>query len=201
MNIVFSRPIISDIQPKNGRVISQACDVSDAAAVTELFARCRRELGPIDWLVNNAAIARRTPLGQITEQQWDEVLGINLKGPMLCAQAALPDLIDRKGRIVNVSSISGTLGTPQQSAYNASKWGLNGLTMCWADELKAQGLKVEERAFTVEEAYEAREAFVTSASQIVMPVVSIDGRSVGNGAPGLLTSALRREYHQHAEIA
>ena len=64
--------------PKNGRVISQACDVSDAAAVTELFARCRRELGPIDWLVNNAAIARSTPLGQITEQQWDEVLGINL---------------------------------------------------------------------------------------------------------------------------
>ena len=69
------------------------------------------------------------------------------------------------------------------------------------DELNAQGLKVEERAFTVAEAYEAREAFVTSASQIVMPVVSIDGRPVGNGAPGLLTSALRRDYHQHAEIA
>jgi D-alanine transaminase len=69
------------------------------------------------------------------------------------------------------------------------------------DELKAQGLKFEERAFSVAEAYEAREAFVTSASQIVMPVISIDGRPVGNGAPGLLTSALRRDYHQHAEIA
>jgi len=69
------------------------------------------------------------------------------------------------------------------------------------DELKAQGLKVEERAFTVEEAYGAREAFVTSASQIVMPVVSIDGRPVGNGAPGLITTSLRRDYHQHAEIA
>jgi D-alanine transaminase len=69
------------------------------------------------------------------------------------------------------------------------------------DELKAQGLKVEERAFTVEEAYAAREAFVTSASQIVMPVVSIDGRPVGNGAPGLITSGLRRDYHEHAEIA
>jgi D-alanine transaminase len=68
------------------------------------------------------------------------------------------------------------------------------------DALKAQGLKVEERAFTVEEAYAAREAFVTSASQIVMPVVSIDGRPVGNGAPGLVTSGLRRDYHQHAEI-
>jgi D-alanine transaminase len=69
------------------------------------------------------------------------------------------------------------------------------------DELRAQGLKVEERAFTVEEAYAAREAFVTSASQIVMPVVSIDGRPVGNGAPGLVTGSLRRDYHQHAEIA
>jgi D-alanine transaminase len=69
------------------------------------------------------------------------------------------------------------------------------------DELKAQGLKVEERPFTVEEAYTAREAFVTSASQIVMPVVSIDGRPVGNGAPGLITSSLRRDYHRHAEIA
>jgi D-alanine transaminase len=68
------------------------------------------------------------------------------------------------------------------------------------DELKAQGIKVEERAFTVEEAYAAREAFVTSASQIVMPVVSIDGKPVGNGAPGLITSALRRDYHRHAEI-
>jgi len=69
------------------------------------------------------------------------------------------------------------------------------------DERKAQGIKVEERAFTVEEAYAAREAFVTSASQIVMPVVSIDGKPVGNGAPGLITSGLRRDYHRHAEIA
>ena len=58
----------------------------------------------------------------------------------------------------------------------------------------------EERAFTVEEAYAAREAFVTSASQVVLPVVSIDGRPVGNGAPGLIAMALRRDYHRHADI-
>jgi D-alanine transaminase len=68
------------------------------------------------------------------------------------------------------------------------------------DVVKAQGLKFEERPFTVEEAYAAREAVVTSASQIVMPVVSIDGRPVGNGAPGLVASALRRDYHRHAEM-
>jgi D-alanine transaminase len=69
------------------------------------------------------------------------------------------------------------------------------------DVAKAQGLAFEERAFTVEEAYAAREAFVTSASQIVMPVVSIDGRPVANGAPGLVASALRRDYHRHAEFS
>lgn len=68
------------------------------------------------------------------------------------------------------------------------------------DVLKAQGLVFEERAFSVEEAYVAREAFVTSASQIVLPVVSIDGKPVGNGAPGLIATALRRDYHRHAEI-
>jgi D-alanine transaminase len=69
------------------------------------------------------------------------------------------------------------------------------------DVIKAQGLKLEERPFTVDEAYAAREAFVTSASQIVMPVVRIDGRPVGNGAPGLIATALRRDYYRHAEIS
>jgi D-alanine transaminase len=68
------------------------------------------------------------------------------------------------------------------------------------DVIKGQGLAFEERAFTVEEAYAAREAFVTSASQIVMPVVSIDGKPIGNGGPGLVAAALRSAYHRFAEI-
>ena len=68
------------------------------------------------------------------------------------------------------------------------------------DVAAAQNLRLEERKFSVAEAYEAREAFVTSASQIVMPVVSIDGRPIGNGAPGLVANALRRDFHRHAEI-
>ena len=68
------------------------------------------------------------------------------------------------------------------------------------DAVKAQGLAFEERAFRVEEAYGAREAFIASASQIVLPVVAIDGRSIGNGAPGLIASGLRRDYHRYAEI-
>ncbi len=67
--------------------------------------------------------------------------------------------------------------------------------------IAAQGLKLEERAFTLEEAHAAREAFITSASQIVLPVVKIDGRPVGNGAPGLIASALRRDFHRYAETS
>ena len=69
------------------------------------------------------------------------------------------------------------------------------------DAVKAQGLSFEERAFTREEAYAAREAFVTSASQLVQPVVRIDGRPVGNGAPGLIATALRRDYRRHAALS
>jgi D-alanine transaminase len=68
------------------------------------------------------------------------------------------------------------------------------------DAIRAQGLAFEERSFTVEEAYAAREAFITSASQTVMPVVRIDGHPIANGAPGLVTTALRRDYHRHAEL-
>jgi len=77
---------------------------------------------------------------------------------------------------------------------------LRGITrMVVLDVIKAQGLTVEERAFTLAEAYAAREAFVTSATQLVMPVVSIDGRPIGDGKPGPVATALRREFHRFAE--
>jgi D-alanine transaminase len=66
--------------------------------------------------------------------------------------------------------------------------------------ITAQGLELDERPFTVAEAYAAHEAFVTSASQTVMPVVRIDGKPVGNGAPGVLAAALRRDFHRHSRF-
>lgn len=66
--------------------------------------------------------------------------------------------------------------------------------------LKAQGLELDERPFTVEEAYAAREAFITSASLSIMPVVRIDGRPVGNGEPGLVATALRQDFHRYSEF-
>ena len=67
------------------------------------------------------------------------------------------------------------------------------------DVIQAEGLRIDERCFTLDEAYVAREAFVTSASQIVLPVVQIDGRAIGDGKPGPVALALRREFHRYAE--
>ena len=95
-------------------------------------------------------------------------------------------IISREGKVITRPADSGILrGITRTVLLNA---------------LKVQGMQLEERAFTVEEACAAREAFITSASQIVMPVVQIDGRPVGNGAPGLLATALRQEFHKHSEL-
>jgi D-alanine transaminase len=113
-------------------------------------------------------------------------------------------LVDAQGRITEGASSNAWIVTRDGKLVTRPLGNdiLPGITRSVViDVSKAQGLAFEERAFTVEEAYAAREAFVTSASQIVMPVVSIDGRTVANGAPGLLSAALRREYHHHAEFS
>jgi D-alanine transaminase len=79
---------------------------------------------------------------------------------------------------------------------------LNGISRAVVrDAVAAQGLALVERAFTTTEAWAAREAFVTAASQIVQPVVRIDGKPVGDGRPGPVATGLRREFHRHAELS
>jgi D-alanine transaminase len=96
-------------------------------------------------------------------------------------------IVDREGRLVT------------RQVDTAILRGITRTTLI--DVLKREGLELVERPFTVAEAKAAREAFVTSATNIVMPVVAIDGQPVGNGAPGLLTQRLRAEFHSAAEIA
>jgi len=111
-------------------------------------------------------------------------------------------LVDRDGRITEGSSSNAWI-VDRDGRLRTRKLDrgiLAGITRTvLLDVIKAHGLTLEERAFTAEEAYGAREAFITSATQSVMPVVRIDGRPVGNGAPGLIATALRRDYHQYVE--
>ena len=111
-------------------------------------------------------------------------------------------LVDAQGRVTEGASSNAWIVSRDGKivTHPLGRDILSGITRSVVlDVIKAQGLAFEERAFTLEEAYAAREAFITSASQIVLPVVSIDGRPVGNGAPGLIATGLRRDYHRHAE--
>lgn len=125
------------------RLITAPADVRDAAEVEAIVEAAERNLGPIDLLVNNAGVVLRRPVVETEEADWDLVLDVNLKGAFLCTKAVLPSMIARKrGRIVNVSSISGTLGTPELSAYCASKWGLIGFTKATAEEVRPHGVQI-----------------------------------------------------------
>jgi D-alanine transaminase len=113
-------------------------------------------------------------------------------------------LVDEEGRVTEGASSNAWIVTSDGVLVTRPLSGdiLPGITRSVVLDLIArQGLRFEERPFTVDEAYAAREAFVTSASQLVMSVVQVDGRPVGNGAPGLVASALRRDYHSQAEIS
>jgi len=125
-------------EPPGG--FSRQCDVSSSSEVARFFREVERHLGPPDVVVLNAGVLERAPIEQFTEEQWDRVLGVNLKGAFLCSKAAWPALRKTRGRIVAIGSISGTLGTPQAAAYNASKWGLTGFIKSLAEEGREPGV-------------------------------------------------------------
>jgi NAD(P)-dependent dehydrogenase (short-subunit alcohol dehydrogenase family) len=126
--------------PELGGAFSRRCDVSSASDVSRFFAEVERQIGPPDVVVLNAGILERAPIEEFSEEQWDRVLDVNLKGAFLCAKAAWPALLRTSGRIVAIGSISGTLGTPQAAAYNASKWGLTGFIKSLAEEGREEGI-------------------------------------------------------------
>ncbi len=122
--------------------LAVAGDVRREEDVARLLAAHERALGPVDVLVNDAGILARGLAEELSPATFREILDVNLTGAFLCARAAIPGMkARRRGRIVNVASISGTLGTAGASAYNASKWGLIGLTKCLAEELRAHGVQ------------------------------------------------------------
>jgi len=124
-------------------VLAVAGDVAREEDVARLFAEHARAVGSCDVLVNDAGILVRGSAEELDPADFRRTLDVNLVGPFLCARAAIPGMRARgHGRIVNVASISATLGTANASAYNASKWGLVGLTKCLAEELRDDGVQV-----------------------------------------------------------
>ncbi len=123
------------------RALSINCDVSDPASIDALLGRVQKGFGRVDILVNNAATIIRASFVETLDRDFDRVLKVNLGGPFYLIRRLAPAMVERGwGRIVNVSSISGRVGTPKLSAYCASKWGLNGLTKTVAEELDGTGV-------------------------------------------------------------
>ena len=124
------------------RALVVRCDVASAADVARASEAVLRELGAPDVVVNNAGVVRRALVHEMTEADWDLVLGVNLRGAFLVTRAFLPSMLSRgRGRSVSVGSISATLGTARQSAYCAAKWGLVGFVKSLAEELRGTGLQ------------------------------------------------------------
>jgi SDR family mycofactocin-dependent oxidoreductase len=118
-------------------------DVRDDSAVTAAVAQTMARLGRIDVLFNNAGICGYGLAHELTEEQWDAMLDINLKGAWLVARRVIPEMIQRRrGVIINNSSIAGLRGMARLSHYAASKWALVGLTKSWAIELAPHNIRV-----------------------------------------------------------
>ena len=137
-----SRGEVERVVAAGGAALAVAGDVRREEDVARLVAEHERALGPADVLVNDAGILVRGLAEETSPAAFREVLDVNLTGAFLCARAVIPGMkARRRGRIVNVTSISGTVGTAEASAYNASKWGLVGLTKCLAEELRPHGVQ------------------------------------------------------------
>lgn len=127
----------------NAQVERFACDVKRAEAAAETVEQVVARFGRLDILVNNAGVTRDTLLPRMSDEEWDEVLTTNLKGPFLFMRAASrPMMQQRYGRIVNVASVSGLIGNPGQANYSASKAGLVGLTKTVSKELAGRKITV-----------------------------------------------------------
>ena len=159
---------------------------------------------------NEALAAAGIAVVSVPDNRWGrvDIKTIGLLPNVLARQAAIERgardawFVDKDGTVTEGASSNAWIVTQAGTIVTrpADDAILRGITRTVVLEaIKTLGLAVEERAFTLEEAYAAREAFVTAASQIVLPVVRIDGRPIGDGKPGPVATALRREFHRHAE--
>lgn len=125
------------------QAIGIGCDVSRRDQVDAMVSATHEHFDRIDILVNNAGIIRPAMLHKLTEMQWDEVMAVHLKGSFNCLQAVALGMMERRyGRIINVTSTAGLLGTIGQVNYSAAKAGIVGLTMSAAKELAKFGITV-----------------------------------------------------------
>jgi 3-oxoacyl-[acyl-carrier protein] reductase len=137
--------VVEEIEASGGLALAIKCDVSVRSEVQEMATRVIAECGKVDILVNNAMVAVIKPFWKTTEEEWDSIMDVNLKGAFLCSQAVTRNMIKNGwGRIINIASISsgGSGATPFLAAYTASKGGMKALSQAMAVELAGFGINV-----------------------------------------------------------
>ena len=140
-----AKQLAETIRAGGRKAIAIAADVSKAGQVRTMVEQVEHEIGPLDVLVNNAGIEHGTPFLRIEESQWDQVLGVNLKGCFLCSQAAARSMVKRhSGRIINISSIHEDVVFINHADYAASKGGMRMLMRTIAQELAPHGITVND---------------------------------------------------------
>jgi 3-oxoacyl-[acyl-carrier protein] reductase len=131
------------IRGRGGKAMAVGADVSQGPAVKDMVAAVERELGPIDVLINNAGLGLVRTVDDLTEDDFDRTIAVNLKSVFLCTQAVIPGMRARKwGRIVNISSGAARGGGGVGPHYNASKAGMEGMTRGYAARLVKDGITV-----------------------------------------------------------
>ncbi|WP_027339818.1 3-oxoacyl-ACP reductase FabG [Halonatronum saccharophilum] len=134
---------VEDIKNAGGEAMFYKIDVSDYSACEEMIDRTVEEYGKLDILVNNAGITADGFLVKMSEEAWDKVIDVNLKGVFNCAKHAAKAMMKQGGgAIINATSIVGLYGNVGQTNYAAAKFGVIGLTKTWAKELASRGIRV-----------------------------------------------------------
>jgi 3-oxoacyl-[acyl-carrier protein] reductase len=159
--------VVAEIGKAGGKAMAVAADVSDGKAVAGMIAAVEQTLGPVDVLVNNAGVAIIRSIDDLTEEELDQTIAINLKSAFLCTQAVLPGMRKRKwGRIVNISSGAARGAGGIGPHYNASKAGMEGLTRGYAARVVKDGVTVNAVAPSLIETDVVRAGLASSPDRI-----------------------------------
>lgn len=138
-----AKEVVSQITEQGGKAAAYQCNVADFAACGQMMETIIKDYGHLDILVNNAGITKDNLLMKMSEEEFDQVIDINLKGAFHCMKHVSRQMIkQRQGRIINISSVSGVSGNAGQANYSASKAGIIGLTKTVAREMAARGITV-----------------------------------------------------------
>ncbi len=134
---------VAAIEAAGGRALALGADISSREQVRAALAKLRETLGPVTVVVNNAGITGNVPFEELTDQQWDQMYAVNVRGTFIVTQEALPDMKAAKwGRIVNISSSSAQTGSVNMAHYSSSKGAVISLTRTLAQELGPLGITV-----------------------------------------------------------